>query len=136
MLTELLLDARTHVVGQRMLARGGLHALALHARDALRPVVREAVSAFVLVHNHPGGDPCPSDEDVRFTQRIFAAAEVLGVADRTGSLEVGKIANVVAWSGEPLTKETTAKMVFVDGTLYEPEAKEKEKEKDKDKDTI
>jgi len=51
------------------------------------------------------------------------AAEALGVADRLGSLEKGKIANVVAWSGEPLTKEAKAKMVFVDGSLYEPDEK-------------
>ena len=43
------------------------------------------------------------------------------MADRLGSLEAGKIANVVAWSGEPLTKDAKAKMVFVDGELYEPE---------------
>jgi imidazolonepropionase-like amidohydrolase len=51
----------------------------------------------------------------------LGAAEVLGIADRTGSLEAGKMANVVAWSGDPLTKEAKAKMVFVDGRLYEPE---------------
>jgi imidazolonepropionase-like amidohydrolase len=49
------------------------------------------------------------------------AAEILGVADRTGSLEPGKLANVVAWSGEPLTKEAKVKLVFVDGQLYEPD---------------
>jgi imidazolonepropionase-like amidohydrolase len=49
------------------------------------------------------------------------AASVLGVADRLGSLEAGKIANVVAWSGDPLTKDAKARMVFVDGRLYEPE---------------
>jgi len=49
------------------------------------------------------------------------AARALGVADRTGSLEAGKIANVVAWSGDPLTAEAEVKMVFVDGRLYEPE---------------
>jgi len=51
------------------------------------------------------------------------AAQALGVADRTGSLEAGKIANLVAWSGEPLAPGTRAKLVFVDGRLYEPEEK-------------
>jgi imidazolonepropionase-like amidohydrolase len=51
----------------------------------------------------------------------LGAAEALGIADRTGSLEAGKIADVVAWSGEPLTKDAKAKMVFVDGQLYEPD---------------
>lgn len=51
----------------------------------------------------------------------LGAAEVLGIADRTGSLDKGKIANVVAWSGEPLSKEAKVKMVFVDGRLHEPE---------------
>ena len=49
------------------------------------------------------------------------AALALGVADRMGSLEAGKMANVVAWSADPLTKDAKAKMVFVDGRLYEPE---------------
>jgi len=51
----------------------------------------------------------------------LVAAEVLGIADRTGSLDAGKIADVVAWSGEPLSKDAKAKMVFVDGQLYEPD---------------
>jgi imidazolonepropionase-like amidohydrolase len=57
----------------------------------------------------------------------LGAAEVLGVADRTGSLDKGKAANVVAWSGDPLTKDAKVKMVFVDGSLYEPEEKQEEK---------
>lgn len=50
-------------------------------------------------------------------------AEILGVADRMGSLEKGKIANVVVWSGDPLTKDAKIKMVFVDGELHQPEEK-------------
>lgn len=50
----------------------------------------------------------------------LSAAEVLGVADRTGSLEAGKLANLVAWTGEPFAKDSKVKMVFVDGELYEP----------------
>jgi imidazolonepropionase-like amidohydrolase len=47
-------------------------------------------------------------------------ARALGVGDRTGSLERGKLANVVAWAGEPLDRVAKVKMVFVDGQLYEP----------------
>lgn len=79
-LWALLLDARNRVVGERLIARGGLHACATTPRDVLRPVVREAAGAFVLVHNHPGGDPCPSREDVFFTQRVAEASRAVGVA--------------------------------------------------------
>jgi len=65
----------------------------------------------------------PADAALRAV--TLAPAEVLGVADRLGSLEAGKIANVVVWSGEPLAKDTKAKMVFVDGALYEPDEKAK-----------
>ena len=78
-LWALLLDGRNRIVGERLLARGGLHACALTARDVLRPIIREATSAFVLVHNHPGGDPCPSREDVAFTRTVSRGAETLGV---------------------------------------------------------
>jgi imidazolonepropionase-like amidohydrolase len=59
--------------------------------------------------------------DVALQAVTLGAAQALGIADRTGSLEPGKIANVVAWSGEPLTKDAKARMVFVDGQLYEPD---------------
>ncbi|HEX6737108.1 MAG TPA: amidohydrolase family protein, partial [Vicinamibacteria bacterium] len=59
----------------------------------------------------------------------LSAAEALGVADRTGSLERGKVANLVAWSGgDPLTKDAKAKLVFVDGQLYEPEERPERKD--------
>ncbi len=63
----------------------------------------------------------PKDAALRAV--TLTPAEILGVADRMGSIEKGKIANVVVWSGEPLTKEAKVKMVFVDGELYEPEEK-------------
>jgi imidazolonepropionase-like amidohydrolase len=59
--------------------------------------------------------------DIALRAVTLTPAEILGVADRMGSVEKGKIANVVLWSGEPLTKDAKVKMVFVEGELYEPE---------------
>jgi DNA repair protein RadC len=45
----------------------------------MRVGVREAASAFLLVHNHPSGDPAPSEEDINFTQALARAGSVVGV---------------------------------------------------------
>lgn len=71
-------------------------------------------------------------QDAALRAVTLGAAEVLGVADRTGSLEAGKIGNLVVWSGEPLGKDGKVKMVFVDGQLYEPEEKPDMKDMKKD----
>jgi DNA repair protein RadC len=59
-------------------AAGGLHGLHVTARDPLRFVVREAASTFVLVHNHPSGDPSPSEEDLAFTRAVVEGSVAVG----------------------------------------------------------
>ncbi|MFI5302001.1 MAG: RadC family protein [Polyangiales bacterium] len=76
----LLLDGRNRLRASRMVARGGTHSCALTAADLLRPAVREAASAVVIVHNHPSGDPCPTSEDLQFTAKAVAAGRCLGIA--------------------------------------------------------
>jgi DNA repair protein RadC len=48
-------------------------------RDVLRTALREGASAFVLVHNHPSGDPTPSEDEVRFTAITGEGAGAIGV---------------------------------------------------------
>jgi DNA repair protein RadC len=74
----LALDGRNGLRAARRVAEGGLHGCAVDPRDILRAALREAASAFVLVHNHPSGDPAPSDEDIGLTQMVARAAAVLG----------------------------------------------------------
>lgn len=74
----LALDAQHRLRASVRAAQGGLHGMQLAVRDPLRLALREAASAFVLVHNHPSGDPTPSAEDLRFTERVAEAAELLG----------------------------------------------------------
>jgi len=75
----LALDGRGHVRAVRCVAKGGLHGMGVRPADPLRLALRAAASGFVLVHNHPSGDPSPSREDVVFTRRVAEAAAVVGV---------------------------------------------------------
>jgi len=74
----LALDGRNGLRAARRIAEGGLHGCSVDPRDVLRAVVRDAASAFVLVHNHPSGDPTPSREDIELTNMVARAASVLG----------------------------------------------------------
>jgi DNA repair protein RadC len=74
----LSLDGKNGLRGARRVAEGGLHGCSLQPRDVLRAVVRDAASAFVLLHNHPSGDPKPSPEDIELTAAVARAAMVIG----------------------------------------------------------
>jgi len=74
----LALDGRNNLRAARRVAEGGLHGCSVETRDILRAVVRDAASAFVLVHNHPSGDPLPSSEDVELTTTLARAARLIG----------------------------------------------------------
>jgi len=75
----LALDGHHGLRAARRVASGGIHGLHVAARDPIRVALREAASAFVLVHNHPSGDPTPSEEDIQFTRAVADAAAVVGV---------------------------------------------------------
>ena len=73
----LALDGNNRLRAARLVASGGLHGMYVSARDPLRVALREGASAFVLVHNHPSGDPTPSQEDVTFTASLAPAARLV-----------------------------------------------------------
>jgi DNA repair protein RadC len=74
------LDARHRVLARVLLARGGLSACPVTPGDVFRPLIREAASALVLVHNHPSGVAEPSREDVALSAHIASAGKLLGIA--------------------------------------------------------
>ena len=77
----LLLDTRHRILegGDVVLSRGTLDETLAPPRDILRAVLRSASRCFVLWHNHPSGDPTPSEEDVAITDRMHSAAAIIGV---------------------------------------------------------
>ncbi len=60
-------------------SRGTVNETLAHPREILRPVITHAAHGFVLVHNHPSGDPAPSQADRELTARVRDAAQLLQV---------------------------------------------------------
>ncbi len=75
----LLLDGRHRVLRDVTVSQGTLTASLVHPREVFRPALRDAAAAVILVHNHPSGDPSPSEEDREITRRLMRAGEILGV---------------------------------------------------------
>lgn len=74
------LNGQHRVIGMTEVARGGLHGISsISARDIFRAACAQGASAIICVHNHPSGDPTPSQEDIAFTVNIKEAGEVLGI---------------------------------------------------------
>jgi len=73
------LDGRSNFLAEIEVARGGRHAMTLRVADILRPLLRVGATSFILLHNHPSGDPTPSKEDVKLTQDLHEAALLVGV---------------------------------------------------------
>lgn len=74
-----LLDVKQRPVAERMIARGGPSGCALSVRDIFAVAVREAAVGMVLIHNHPSGDPTPSEEDRQLTSVLHNAGRVIGL---------------------------------------------------------
>jgi DNA repair protein RadC len=77
-----LLDVRGRLLRAVQVAEGSLSQCPVSPRDALRPAVREGAHGVVFCHNHPSGDPSPSPDDVDLTDRLRAAADLVGILAR------------------------------------------------------
>jgi len=62
-----------------LVALGGLNACPVSPREIFRLAIIKAVAGIVAVHNHPSGDPEPSEEDILMTKRLVEAGKLLGI---------------------------------------------------------
>jgi DNA repair protein RadC len=74
-----LLDTRHRVLGTTIVTSGTLNSTVVQPRDVFRTAMLGAAAAVVAFHNHPSGDPSPSQEDVELTRRLVAAGMLMGI---------------------------------------------------------
>ncbi|MCP9447075.1 MAG: DNA repair protein RadC [Nitrospira sp.] len=75
-----LLDAKNAVIKETTISEGSLTLSIVHPREVFASAIRESAAGVIFLHNHPSGDPTPSQEDRRLTDRLVAAGRLLGIS--------------------------------------------------------
>lgn len=75
----IFLDTRHQVIGDRDVSIGTLNASMVHPRETFKAAIAHTAAAVILVHNHPSGDPTPSQEDVAITKRLQEVGDLIGI---------------------------------------------------------
>lgn len=73
------LDSRNQTIERDTISIGTVDKTVVHPRELFEPAVRTAASAILMAHNHPTGNPEPSEHDLILTQRIVAAGKIMGI---------------------------------------------------------
>jgi DNA repair protein RadC len=75
----LLLNRANRFIKEVFISEGTLDASVVHPRDVFKEALLEPAAAIILIHNHPSGNPSPSDEDLRITKQLVEAGRLLGI---------------------------------------------------------
>ena len=75
----LILDTRNRLRRMEVISTGNLNGSLVHPREVFREAVALQAAALIVFHNHPFGDPTPSDEDRQLTRRLVQAGRVMGI---------------------------------------------------------
>jgi DNA repair protein RadC len=73
------LNTRRRLIGMQNLSQGTLDTLLVDARTVFAPAIAKRASGIVLVHNHPSGDPTPSEADIKVTRDLIRAGQLLKI---------------------------------------------------------
>lgn len=73
------LDSRSRYIGEAEVSVGSLDTTLAHPREVFERAIRAGAASVIVVHNHPSGDPTPSDDDIRLTRRLTEAGKILGI---------------------------------------------------------
>lgn len=74
-----LLNTKLQVTSEHLISIGNLDSAPVHPREVFAPAVKKSAAAVIVCHNHPSGDPTPSQQDIEVTERLKSAADILGI---------------------------------------------------------
>jgi DNA repair protein RadC len=78
-LAVLMLNTRRRVKGHQLLTIGTMDTILVHPREVFRCAIIAAAAAIALIHNHPSGEPQPSEADIKVTRDLIRAGQLLKI---------------------------------------------------------
>jgi DNA repair protein RadC len=75
----LCLDTRGNLIKTSEVSVGSLDSSIVHPREVFKEALTASAASVIFVHNHPSGDPEPSEDDIKLTKRLFDAGDILGI---------------------------------------------------------
>ena len=78
-LVVMFLNTKNQIIHRQTIFVGSLNASIVHPREIYREAVRRSAASIICAHNHPSGDPSPSQEDIHVTRRLVEAGKIMGI---------------------------------------------------------
>ncbi|MEW5896628.1 MAG: DNA repair protein RadC [Nanoarchaeota archaeon] len=75
----LLLNSKNKIIGKEVISLGTLDCALLHPREVFKSAIKNSATKIILAHNHPSGDPAPSEADRKITGKLIEAGETLNI---------------------------------------------------------
>ncbi|MUK86972.1 DNA repair protein RadC [Ornithinibacillus sp. L9] len=75
----LFLNTKNQIIHRQTIFIGSLNASIVHPREVFREAVKRSAASIIVAHNHPSGDPTPSQEDIHVTRRLVESGKMIGI---------------------------------------------------------
>lgn len=75
----LFLNTKNEIIHRQTIFVGSLNASIVHPREVYREAVKRSAASIIVAHNHPSGDPTPSQEDIHVTRRLAESGQMIGI---------------------------------------------------------
>lgn len=75
----IILNVKNHIMSMPIISIGSMTASIIHPREVFNVAIKQNAAAIILVHNHPSGDPTPSNEDIATTKRLIEVGKLTDI---------------------------------------------------------
>lgn len=73
------LDTKNYIIAKKTIFIGSLNKAIVHPREVFKEAIKRSAASVICAHNHPSGDPTPSEQDIGLTHRLYEAGELIGI---------------------------------------------------------